>query len=77
MYSLAAIGILARPLGSTSSALVAIILVHLVFIGVVWIDWDGRFMLYVVPPIALIAGLGAGSLQRKALGRRWDREGQG
>lgn len=62
LYVLAAIGV-PRALGSrTGRVIVVAVAAHLAFIAATFADYDGRFMTYVLPLVAVLSGAGAVSV---------------
>ncbi|HEX9869971.1 MAG TPA: glycosyltransferase family 39 protein [Candidatus Tectomicrobia bacterium] len=65
LYGLAVNGIVTRRREMFTWGILAIIVAHIAFIGAIWIDWDGRFLLYVLPLMALYGGVGAEAMLRR------------
>jgi hypothetical protein len=74
LYTLALIGIAATWRHPLTHLLLGLVVAHLLFVGVTLADYDGRFLLYVLGPLAALAAAGFGRLSgvaaRRGLGRR-------
>ncbi len=74
LYTLALIGIAATWRHPLTHLLLALIAAHLLFVAVTLADYDGRFLLYILGPLAALAAAGVGRLSgvaaRRGLGRR-------
>jgi hypothetical protein len=64
LYALAAIGFATRrrePIVRLAAALIAL---HLALVAVFFADYDGRWLVHLLPLIALLAALGCASIAR-------------
>lgn len=59
MYGLAAIGFARHRHDPTAQLTLGLIASQLLVVALLFADWDGRFLLHVVPLVSVLAGLGA------------------
>jgi hypothetical protein len=64
LYALAAIGIVATWRHPLTHLVLGVIVAHLLLVAVSLADYDGRFLLHVWGPIAILAAAGVGRLMR-------------
>jgi hypothetical protein len=64
LYALAAIGLVATWRHPLTHLALGLIVGHLVLVAVSLADYDGRFLLYVLGPIGMVAAAGVGRLMR-------------
>jgi hypothetical protein len=64
LYALAAIGTVATWRHPLTHLVLGVIVAHLLLVAVSLADYDGRFLLHVLGPIAILAAAGVGKLMR-------------
>lgn len=64
LYALAAVGLWRRG-GAVAWLCVAIVATHMALVAAFFADYDGRFLVHVLPAVALLAGLGGATLLRR------------
>ena len=69
LYLLAIIGFIGQRSRLITWATLTIIGAHLTLIGLTWADWDGRFLLYVLPLMTLYSAVGAIALVHRLRAR--------
>lgn len=62
MYLLAVVGLFTTLRESLARLLIAVMAGHLLVVALTWADWDGRFLLYIFPLIAIFAACGLACL---------------
>jgi 4-amino-4-deoxy-L-arabinose transferase-like glycosyltransferase len=65
LYGLAVAGYRSSSRRSEVRLLAAAVLAHLAVVGLTFADWDGRFLLHVVPLVTVLAGGGAAALAHR------------
>jgi hypothetical protein len=69
VYALAAVGVIATWRHPLTHWLLALVAAQLLLVAVALADYDGRFLIHVLGPIAVLAGTGFATLTRRA--RPW------
>ena len=68
LYALALTGVAATWRHPLTHLLLGLITAHLLFVAVTLADYDGRFLLHVLGPLAVLAAAGVGRLINGARG---------